>query len=211
MYVTYLIMGVTIAVSLFAFKDSKVMSALIFNPYFVDKKKQSYRFITSGFIHNDHMHLIFNMFSLYFFGRAIEFEFLKRFGETKGIVYFVLLYILAIIVSDIRSYYKHKDNVKYNSLGASGGVAAVIFAFILFLPLENIYIYFALPLPGFILGALYIFYSWYSGRKANDNINHDAHLYGAVFGFLFCVLLYPRALPEFVEQISNWEMLKYLN
>ncbi len=204
MYLTYILMGVTVIVSLNAFNNSQVLHALILNPYAVQHRRQYYRFITSGFIHNDHMHLIFNMFSFYFFGTAVESVLYSLFGKGPGGLLYIALYILAIVVSDIPSYLKHRNNPRYNSLGASGGVAAVIFAFILFMPLESICIYIALCLPGFILGTLYIIFSWYQGRKANDNINHDAHLYGAVFGFVFCIIVYPRSLPYFVEQISLW-------
>jgi membrane associated rhomboid family serine protease len=211
MYLTYILMGLTIIVSLYAFSNQKILAALILNPYAVSRYKQYHRFVTSGFIHNDHLHLIFNMFSFYFFGRAVEMVFRSLFGDMLGAIYFILLYILAIIVSDIPSFLRHKSNPRYNSLGASGGVAAVIFAFIIFMPLEKICIYFALCLPGFILGTLYILFSWYQGRKANDNINHDAHLYGALFGFIFCVVIYPPSFMYFVEQIRNWEVLDFLN
>jgi membrane associated rhomboid family serine protease len=173
------------------------------NPVHIKTKHQYYRFLTSGFIHQDHIHLFFNMFSLFFFGQAVEYVFEDLFG-LAGSVYFVLLYLCAIIVSDIPTYLKHKNNPDYNSLGASGGVAAIIFAFILFRPLDDIYLYAALPVPGFILGSLYIIFSWYQGRKAKDNINHDAHLYGALFGFLFCAMLYPSSIGEFIKQISTW-------
>lgn len=211
MYLTYILMGITIIVSLFAFNNQKLLGDLILNPYTVNHRRQYYRFVTSGFIHNDHMHLIFNMFSFYFFGTAVEMVFAVIFGKMLGGVYFLALYIFAIVASDIPSYIKHRHNPRYNSLGASGGVAAVIFAFILFMPLEKICIYIALCFPGFILGTAYVVFSWYQGRKANDNINHDAHLYGALFGFLFCAILYPRSLPYFVEQIRQWDVLNFLN
>src|SRR5688572_24250574 len=185
-----MLLGITVIISFLAWKYESLMRALIMNPYQVYSKNQYYRFITSGFIHQDHMHLLLNMFSFYFFGRAVEHVFRSIFGSL-GDFCFIALYILAIIVSDLPTYFKHKKNSRYNSLGASGGVAAVIFAFILFRPSDNLYIYAALPIPGFIFGALYILFSWYQGRKSNDNINHDAHLYGALFGFIFCVALYP--------------------
>jgi membrane associated rhomboid family serine protease len=206
MYLTYIIMGVTIVVSFMAFNNPEVMSKLILNPYRVNRDKEYYRFITSGFIHNDHMHLIFNMFSFYFFGTAVEMVFRGVFGKGKGALYYILLYVLAIIISDLPSYLKQRNNPLYNSLGASGGVAAVVFGFILFLPLQEICIYFALCLPGVLFGSLYVAYSWYQGRNANDNINHDAHLYGAAFGFIFCLILYPPAFGQFLEQIGRWRL-----
>ncbi|MFD1000751.1 rhomboid family intramembrane serine protease [Ohtaekwangia kribbensis] len=205
MPVTYIIIGITVLISFAAYSNSNLMRQFMMNPYMISNRQQYYRFITSGFIHADHVHLFFNMFSLYFFGTTIEYIFGIIFGSA-GTLYFITLYILGIIVSDIPSYMKHRNNPGYNALGASGGVASVIFASIIFQPLADIYIYF-IPIPGFILGIAYIFFSWYQGKKANDNVNHDAHLYGAVFGVVFCAVLYPQSLPQFVEQIKNWEVL----
>jgi membrane associated rhomboid family serine protease len=207
LYITYIIIGLTTVVSFYAFQTPAALSSLMMNPYYTDRRQQYYRFVTSGFVHKDHMHLLWNMFSLYFFGTAIERQFQFRFGEA-GAFYFVALYLLAIVVSDLPTFFKHKDHPAYNSLGASGGVSAVIFAFIIFEPLADICIYFALCLPGFILGALYILFSWYQGRKSNDNINHDAHLYGALFGLVFCVVIAPSSIGDFFEQISNWRLFQ---
>ncbi|WP_333820681.1 rhomboid family intramembrane serine protease [Ohtaekwangia sp.] len=203
MYITYIIIGITVVISFLGYSNQSMMQNLIMNPYMINRKQQYYRFITSGFIHADHMHLFFNMFSLYFFGRTMEYIFNMLFGASGG-YYFLALYLLGIIVSDIPSYLKHRNHPQYNALGASGGVASVIFASILFLPLQKIYIYFV-PIPGVIAGVGYILFSWYQGRKANDNINHDAHLYGALFGLFFCVIIYPEVLPNFIEQIQNWQ------
>lgn len=198
-------MGFTVLVSFYAFQSPSVMTSLIMNPYVTYHNRQYYRFVSSGFVHKDHMHLLWNMFSLYFFGMAIEGEFQALFGSAGGL-YFIALYVLAIIASDVPTYLKHKNNPRYSSLGASGGVSAVIFAFIIFEPLADICLYFALCMPGFILGALYIIFSWYQGRKSNDNINHDAHLYGALFGFIFCVIVAPSSIGRFIEQIKHWNI-----
>ena len=206
MYITYVIIGVTTLISLYAFQSQSLLSSLMMNPYYTHRKQQYYRFISSGFVHKDHTHLLWNMLSFYFFGTAIERQFNALFGQA-GPLYFLALYILAIIVSDIPTYFKHRDSVVYNSLGASGGVSAVIFAFIIFQPLADICLYFALCMPGFILGALYIIFSWYQGRRSNDNINHDAHLYGALFGFIFCIIVAPSSIGNFFEQIKNWRLL----
>lgn len=207
MYLTYIIIGVTTVISLYAFQAPDVMSAFMMNPYYTARKRQYYRFISSGFIHKDHVHLLWNMLSFYFFGTAIEREFYLLFGSAGGL-YFIALYVLAIIVSDLPTFFKHRNNPGYNSLGASGGVSAVIFAFIIFEPLADICLYFALCMPGFILGALYIIFSWYQGRRSNDNINHDAHLYGALFGFIFCAIVAPASIGNFVEQIINWRIFE---
>lgn len=190
-----------------AFSRTNMFAEFMMNPYKVKSRGQYYRFITSGFIHQNHMHLILNMFSFYFFGRNIEVIFGMVFGDW-GRVYYIALYFIAIVVSDLPSYLKHKDNPGYNSLGASGGVAAVIFASIVFQPVQKICLFIAICLPGFILGTGYIIYSYYQGRKSNDNINHDAHLYGALFGFIFCVVLYPPSLMGFVNQIIGWKLFE---
>lgn len=156
------------------------------------------------------MHLLFNMFSFYFFGRAVEQIFKMVFGNAGGL-YFILFYVVAIVVSDLPTYLKNRNNPGYNSLGASGAVSAVIMAYVIFQPLADICIYFALCLPGFILGAAYIIFSYYQGRKANDNVNHDAHLYGALFGIVFCAVMVPRSIPLFFQQISEWDLLEKIS
>lgn len=201
--ITYVIIGFTTLISFIAFRDPRTVQRLILNPYVVQQRNEYYRFLTSGFIHRDHVHLLFNMLSLYFFGGAVEYYFESIFG-SKGNLYYILLYVLGIIASDIPSFMKHRNNPGYNSLGASGGVASVIFVFILLRPLDDICLYFALCLPGFILGGAYLIFSYYQGRKANDNINHDAHLFGALFGLIFITVLHPRAISEFFVQIMQY-------
>ena len=205
MKVSYIIIAITAIVSFFAFSNPEVMRKFIMNPYLVKSRGQYYRFITSGFLHKDHVHLIFNMIALYFFGPIVETIFTAIFGPL-GLLYFVVLYLIALIVSDVPSYLKHVANPGYNSLGASGAVSAVVFAFILFLPLEKICLYFVLCINGFILGIIYLIYSYYQGKKGGDLINHDAHFYGAVFGLLFCIVLYPNSAIVFWEQLKMFQI-----
>jgi membrane associated rhomboid family serine protease len=203
--ITYALLGITVAISFYAFNNSNVLRGFINNPYLINTRGQYYRFVTSGFIHRDHIHLLLNMVTFYFFGGAIERVFGMLFGDWGGL-YFIALYLMAIVVSDIPTYFKQRHNPGYNSLGASGGVSAIVFAFILLLPMEKICLYYVLCVRGFILGTIFIGYSYYMGRKANDGINHDAHLYGAVFGLIFCIILYPESLPRFIEQVSQWSL-----
>jgi membrane associated rhomboid family serine protease len=200
--ITYSLIAITVAASFYAWSNPLLLAKLMMNPHAIEHKRQYYRFLTSGFIHKDHMHLFFNMFSFYFFGLSIEVVFHDIFGST-GDIYFILLYLLAIIVSDIPSYLKHKNNPGYNSLGASGGVSAIVFVFILFKPLQWLCIYIALCMPGFILGILFIAFSYYQGRKGKGTINHSAHLYGALFGLLFCLIIYPESIPAFARQVTT--------
>jgi membrane associated rhomboid family serine protease len=197
---------ITSAISLYTMQKPRVLSDFMMNPYLITKQSQYYRLITSGFIHRDHMHLIFNMFSFYFFGTQLEYIFQEIFG-TLGSVHFIILYLLGIIVSDLPTVWKHRNNKHYNSLGASGAVSAVVFACILFLPLRDICIYGILCFPGVILGATYLGYSFYSSKKSKDGINHDAHLYGALFGIIYCLVFYPDSLRIFLHQMGEWKLL----
>lgn len=203
MTITIALIAITVAISFYGFGRPEWQGRLMMNPYAIRHKKQFYRLLTSGFIHKDQMHLIFNMISFYFLGTMVEQVFVGLFGSA-GSFYFVLMYGLAIVVSDLPTYWKQKGNQNYNSLGASGGVAAVVFAFIILEPMQYICLYFAICMPGFILGTLYLLYSYYQGRKSNDNINHDAHLYGALFGLVFCTMIYPACIGNFIRQVTLW-------
>jgi len=154
-------------------------------------------------VHADWAHLLFNMISLYFFGRLIELVFSYVF-QGNGYLYLLAFYLLAIVVSDLPSLIRHLNRSNFNSLGASGGVSALLFAAILFQPTEKIYLYGALGVPGFIFGGLYLAYSAYESKRGGGNINHDAHLYGALFGILVMIVVYPPVVTIFVEQISAW-------
>jgi membrane associated rhomboid family serine protease len=203
--ITVIIIILTTGASFYAWSNPVLFQRWLMMPYRVTQHKEYYRMVTSGLIHKDHLHLIFNMFSFYFFGSAVEVIFKYLFGEWSAL-YFVGLYVSAIVVSDLTTLIKHRSNVSYASLGASGGVAAVIFAFILFLPTEDICLYAVLCLPGFLLGLIYLIYSYYSGKRAGDSINHDAHLMGAVYGLVFCIVLVPQSIGRFIEQIANWKL-----
>lgn len=203
MSITVVLIGITVAISFYSFNRHELLKKLMLNPYRIKTQRQYYRFITSGFIHKDHSHLLWNMFSFYFFGMSVERFFDYLFGQA-GVYYFVALYLTAIVVSDIPTYIKQKNDPNHNALGASGGVGSVIFVFILLQPLQSICLYFALCMPGFVFGAGYMAYTYYQGRKSNDNISHDAHLYGALYGLLFCIAVYPNSLTVFYQQVSYW-------
>lgn len=203
--VTTIIIIITVIASLYAWNKPHILQRWIFNPYSVYTRKEYSRFITSGFIHQDYMHLFFNMFTLYFFGNMVEQIFSYLWGVT-GLVWYVVMYLLAIIVSDISTYIKHREDPGYNSLGASGGVAAVVFSAILFDPTNNIYLFALIPVPGFILGALFLIYSYQRAKQMRDRINHDAHLYGALFGILFTIILEPQVISSFIRQIGDFRL-----
>jgi len=200
---TVILVGITVAISFYAFNKQELLEKLMMNPHQISTKGQYYRYITSGFIHKDHTHLLWNMFSLYIFGTAVEHNFDYVFAEA-GAYYFIAFYLSAIVISDLPTYFKKRKNTDYNSLGASGGVGSVIFAFIILQPSQDICLYFKLCMPGFIFGTGYMLYTYYQGKKSNDSINHDAHLYGALYGLLFCAITYPSSLPLFYDQVKYW-------
>lgn len=206
MSVTLILIIVTVGISLYAMQNESLMHKWIFQPYAVQRDNSWYRFITSGFLHADFTHLFFNMFTFYFFGGAVEQTFQVIFGPTTGILLYLLIYLGGIVVSDIPTYFKHRNDPPYRALGASGGVASIVFSSILFYPTQDICLYAILCIPGFILGVLYLMYSYFSGKKMGDNINHDAHFYGAVYGFVLSLILVPQALPNFFTEIANWRM-----
>ncbi len=199
--ITYLIIAITVISSLLAFGNQMLMSNCIFNPYVIDKKKQYYRFITSGFIHADLMHLFFNMYALYLFGSNVELAFKEIFNDS-GTTLYISLYFSALIMSASFSYFKHKENPQYNALGASGAVSAILFVSIILYPTQELMI-FPIPffIPSYILGPLYLLYSYYMGRKGLDNIGHDAHFFGALWGVLFIALLWRDAIRHFLQQL----------
>jgi membrane associated rhomboid family serine protease len=205
--VTLIIIVITVLASLYAWNNDAVFQKWILNPYTVQRRNEYHRLITSGLIHKDYMHLFFNMFALYFFGGLIEQTYIQAFGEL-GIVLYVGLYILGIIASDIPTYLKHRNHPHYNSLGASGGVSSVVFSSILFYPIEKICLYFVLCLPSFIFGAIYMLYSYMQAKKGGDYINHDAHLYGALFGIVFSIIIMPSVIVHFFTQVAGWRLFE---
>ncbi|MEN9447937.1 MAG: hypothetical protein RJA25_1227 [Bacteroidota bacterium] len=199
--ITNLLIALTVISSFLAFNNQVLFSNCVFNPYIIEKRKQYYRFVTAGFIHADWMHLLFNMYALYLFGSNVEIAF-KEIFQQLGTVLYIALYFSALIMSAMFSFYKHKENPNYNAIGASGAVSAVLFVSIILFPSQRLMI-FPIPffIPSYILGPLYLWYSYYMGRKGMDNIGHDAHFFGAVWGVLFIVLLWKDALSHFIRQV----------
>ena len=146
------------------------------------------------------MHLLVNMYVLYFFGSSVESYYDQVFGE-RSTVYFILLYFGGMMMSVLPTFGKHKDDPSYNALGASGAVSAVVFSFILFNPLGKLYLYGLLGLPSVVFGAAYLVYCYYASRRGGDHVNHDAHFWGAVYGFLLTVILKPSLIASFFDQI----------
>ena len=204
---TLLIVIITVIASLYAWRDESVFSRWLFNPYRVSRDNEYYRFLTSGFIHADIGHLAFNLISFYSFGNIVEQTFSYLFGPSTGRIYFLALYLLGIIVANLPTYFKHRHNPGYSSIGASGGVSSVVFVGILFYPLQKLYLFFIpIGIPGFIFGALYMLYSYVESRRGTGRLNHDAHLWGALFGILFVIAIYPDAVPDFIREIQSFAL-----
>jgi membrane associated rhomboid family serine protease len=189
------IFAITIASSLWAFYDNNIYANMILHPYSVSRGQRVYTVITSGMIHNDWMHLFFNMLSYYFFAFRLE----TNIGHWQ----FALLYTLSLILSDLPTVYKHRNDDWYHSLGASGAVSAVIFSAILFDPLMGMMIM-PLPfsIPAVLFGVLYLVYCNYASKYSRDNINHDAHLFGALSGLLITIMMNPHIVNSFIMKVT---------
>jgi membrane associated rhomboid family serine protease len=204
MIVTYLIIGFTALISIMAFNNHDLFLKMKHWPYQEARRGEYYRWLTSGFLHGDPMHLIFNMLTLYFFGGYVEDWFGTLFPGIGSLVY-LFFYLVAIVAASSATYQKYKNTSSFASIGASGAVAAVLFACILLDPTIGIMMFFIpIPIPGFIFGILYLWYSTYAARRGGDNIDHTAHFFGAVFGFFFPLLLMPSLFLQFIEQLLNW-------
>lgn len=202
---TIIIIIVTLIITVIAFYNDEVMSKMMLNPYQVYHKKEWFRMITHGFLHADWTHLIINMIVLYSFGSNVEAWFgkLKMAGYIDSVaITYSLLYFGGIIISSLITLFRHRNNRWYNSVGASGAVSAIIFTSIFFNPLDRLYFFAVIPIPGIIFAILYLLYSSYMSRRSKDNINHDAHLLGALYGFLFPLLIDFDLISHFLQGIS---------
>jgi membrane associated rhomboid family serine protease len=191
-----LIFVITIITTVMAFNNQELLSELILHPYSVARKKRIYTVITSGLIHGDWMHLAFNMFSYYFFAFQLE----KLMGHWQ----FGLLYIASLILSDLPTVYKHRDDYQYRCLGASGAVSAVIFGFIMYHPASGMMIMpIPVEIPAIVFGPLYLIYCYFSSRQARDHVNHDAHLYGALSGLIIVIIFNTHVVTHFINEVSQ--------
>jgi len=207
--ITIAIILLTCVVSFTAFSNEKIMEDLIFYPPAIDKQHQWYRFITCGFIHADFGHLIFNMYSFYMFGDAIEHFFSEIYGE-KGKAVYLILYLSALVVCLLPTYLENKENYYYRSLGASGAVSAIVFAFIFLAPTQGISLMFIpFHFPAVVFGAIYLVISAYFAKKGGSRINHSAHFWGAVYGIVYLLVTAQflsdfRPLENFLQGIKAY-------
>lgn len=194
--VACIIAAITLIVTFIAFYNEDFYNKLILQPYNVSRGKNVYTVITSGFIHADWMHLLFNGLTYYFFAFGLE----RTFGHWQ----FGVLYMLSLVLSDLPSVVKHKNDFWYRSLGASGAISAVVFSYIMYNPLNSMYLMFLpIPIPAIIFGVLYLVYCSYASKRGIGNINHDAHFFGALSGVMITILLAHQVVPDFFHKVTE--------
>ncbi len=198
---TLFIIVITGIVSYLAFNDPLLKQKLLLYPYDMAHNNNYYRFISSGFVHADWMHLLFNMWALYLFGDMVERYFSELFG-SMGVTLYLLLYFGGMVAASSISFMNHKDNPVYRALGASGAVSAVLFVAIIFNPWMTLIIFpIPIPMPAIVLGIGYLAYSYWADKQGRDNVAHDAHFYGALFGVLFIFAFRYQTAFEFWEKL----------
>ncbi|HOY19208.1 MAG TPA: rhomboid family intramembrane serine protease [Haliscomenobacter sp.] len=180
-----------------AFNNRDMYLKLMFVPYEMKRKNDYFRFLTHGMVHADVNHLLFNLITLYSFGIGVEFYFQQYFGQQVGIILYLLFYFSGIILSSLPDYYRHQDNPGYRAVGASGGVAAIVFGYIFMNPWDRVF----WVVPAGLYGVLYIIYSAYMDRNSNDNIGHNAHLWGSLYGIVFVYSLLQLMRPEVLSGV----------
>lgn len=191
---SFAILGLTVAVScLGLFVSPRIIERNLLRPYFLVRDKRYDTLITKGFVHADMSHLFFNMLTLYFFGPYLE--------ATIGTPKFVALYFIGLLVASLGTFFRRRRDPNYASLGASGAINTVLFAFIVYYPLVKIYVFFAIPVPAFLYAVLYLAYSFWASKHGRDNVNHDAHFDGALVGLLFVLVTEPSAWMDGLSRL----------
>jgi membrane associated rhomboid family serine protease len=199
---TFIILAATVFVSWRAFEQSALFEKLLHSPYRVKHQKQYYRLFTHMLVHADGIHLALNMFVFYSFGRVMESIFTLNWGSMQGGLMFIALYVLGGVAATLPSMRKHGDNYGYNSVGASGAVSALLMAYMILFPLNEIAFFF-IPMPAFIGVFVFFLLEHFMKRNVRSNIAHDAHIWGALFGILFIAVLVPQSIPRFITQVLS--------
>lgn len=191
------ILLLTVAVSLYGlYAQPKLIDASLFRPYYLVRNKQYYTLVTSGLVHGNVGHLLFNMLTFYFFGPPLE--------RVIGTLHFVVLYVLALVLSEVRTFLQQRNNPSYASLGASGAVSAVLFAAIVYFPNQSLFILpIPIPIPAPLFAVGFLAYAWYLSRRGGDGINHRAHLDGAMTGLLFVAVTDANAYQRVLAMVTH--------
>ena len=206
--ITLTFLLIIIVFSLYCFNNKQQMSKYLFHPYSIYHNKEHYRFLSHAFIHGDTLHLLFNCLALYSFGLNLEEGFFENpniFDPKMGKIYYIILFTGGIYAASITEYFRNKNNPDYSSLGASGAISSIMFCYIMISPLSQISLFF-FPMQGWIAGALLLGISYYLIRRKktsnySDNISHESHFWGALYGIAFIIIIKPIILKTFINQI----------
>lgn len=191
-----IIFAATIITSLLGlFANPKIIDRSLFRPYWFLRSKQYDTIYMSGFVHADVGHLAFNMFTFYFFAFGLELQI--------GTLEFIFLYATGLVLSHACTYHKHKVNPEYASLGASGAISAVLFAYIVYFPTTTLIILpIPIPIPAALFAVSYVAYSYWASTQQKGRINHDAHLCGAISGLIFVAFTDPGAFSNLMRLLD---------
>jgi membrane associated rhomboid family serine protease len=206
--ITYAFLTIIVVFSVYCFYDKNAMHKYMFHPYSIFNYKEHYRFLTHAFIHSDLMHLAFNCITLFSIGLSLEEEIFPYIFQDEKIakVYYLVLFTGGIYAASITEYFRNKNNESYSSLGASGAISSVMFCWIIVAPKGKLGLFFLPPMSGWIIGLLLLGVSfWLIRRKKtsdyNDNISHESHFWGAIFGLVFILITKPTAYIVFFREI----------
>lgn len=200
--VSYSIIALTVLISYSGFKRFPLIERYSFNPYQIQHNRQYDRVFTHLFFHADEMHLFFNMLSFFFVGRFMELLLVQFYGPFLGRVHFLLIYFGGAIIGTLYAYSKNKNNPSYQSIGASGAVSASIFAFIIWRPDVDFYLFFAIPMKSYVFGILFLAFEYFSMKRKKGRIAHDVHLFSAIFGLLYVLAINPSKGYQFIHLFS---------
>ena len=194
---SWIILISTCCISLYTlYMNNSMLARMMFHPYSFFHDNRIFTVITSGFVHADMMHLLFNMLTFYFFAFQLETN------EIIGTGGFLLIYLGSMIFSDLPTAIKHRNDREYRSLGASGAISGIVFSNILFAPSAKMYVMLLpIPIPASIFGILYLAYCYYASKHSNDMINHEAHFWGALTGVIITAIIYPGVLSDFLRNV----------
>jgi membrane associated rhomboid family serine protease len=198
--ITNLLVIFTCVTSYACLQNRELFEANQFYPYRMAHDKSYYRFSTSGFVHGDYQHLLFNMITMYSIGNTVESVFKEIFPMGAGL--YILLYLSGIVMASVADYFKHQHNPSFAAIGASGGTSAITFAYIFFAPWNKI-LFFIIPMPAIVFGVIYLVVSTVLARRGGGNIGHNAHFWGGVYGFVFCALVASILRPEFLQSFID--------
>lgn len=203
MSITLAICILTFLISYQAFNKPEIIYKLRHYPIAEYQQKEWYRLLSSGFVHGGWIHLLINMFVLYQFGPIVESIFEEIFGQLIGAALFIILYLSTIVVADLPSYFKHKNNPNYSAIGASGAVSGIVFIYILFFPWTTLSLYGIIPFKAIVGGIAYLIYSSWASKNRNDGVDHSAHFFGALYGIIFMIAIYPPTVSHFLAAMQD--------